>query len=796
MAQFDGGRRPSSSPLRLVCQVASLFLFLFFIKNRLITTQKTQVPKTAVIGFPPSQRRNEIRGPGSRTAEILENPKHTSRGNHEAERNLLSFKDEGLFESIIDVHEDVGTLNLNLRQDEGSKTSNAMQDVGTVNPYLRQAEGVKTLIRLPDEGSKHLNSNQDALYVPHDEHGAIQHQKIFRILSNTGTHQARQGRALCSLQGGIGQGGVHQNGSLVLENIKTQDVLSSNSSSNSTELMEGLPCEGVTKHIGFMTACDYVKAIPQCKSASVIDYTRFFFCTCGKFPIVGYVVLTLWLLILFYSLGNTAADYFCCSLEKLSKLLKCPPTVAGVTLLPLGNGAPDVFASIAAFVGAGVGQVGLNSVLGGGVFVTTVVAGSVSLLVANSQSVKLDKRSFIRDVCFYLFTIVSLTVILLTGHVYLWSAFAFLSIYGIYAIAVAALEILKRKPKRPQWNQIQLLPFTTGPSLLEEDNDSIYSPLLDPTTQPPTQAGVERTSLPQWMWASNVAIYSQQSFGKRGETSRPLWGWSEEQEPQGFLAAGNMFVYVLQWPLSLPRRLTIPVVEDDRWSHKFALASAGLAPVFFALVLDSQEESTFGANKGLYIGAALVGLALTVLAFFTTKPERPPRRFLFPWVVGGFFMSIVWFFVIANELVALLVTFGTMLEIDPSILGLTVLAWGNSMGDLMANIALAYSGGDGVQIAISGCYAGPMFNTLIGLGISLVVGSWGSRPHAFAVPRDDSLYYTIAFLVTGLLWALIILPLKKMQPSKLLGVGLLTLYTTFLGFRLGYALGFVPISGW
>lgn len=117
------------------------------------------------------------------------------------------------------------------------------------------------------------------------------------------------------------------------------------------------PCTNVREHVGFPDECSYVQANTECHSGTVIEYIKAYYCTFSKAPLLAYVLFFVWLMMLFYMLGNTAADYFCCSLEKLSELLRLPPTVAGVSLLPLGNGAPDVFASIASFLGTGHSQV-------------------------------------------------------------------------------------------------------------------------------------------------------------------------------------------------------------------------------------------------------------------------------------------------------------------------------------------------------------------------------------------------------------------------------------------------------
>merc|ERR1712159_943320 len=57
--------------------------------------------------------------------------------------------------------------------------------------------------------------------------------------------------------------------------------------------------------------------------------------------------------------------------------------------------------------------------------------------------------------------------------------------------------------------------------------------------------------------------------------------------------------------------------------------------------------------------------------------------------------------------------------IKPEILGLTLLAWGNSVGDYFTNVAMARKGL--ANMALTACFAGPVFNLLVTLGVGFLI---------------------------------------------------------------------------
>ncbi|KAF5952309.1 hypothetical protein HYC85_010253 [Camellia sinensis] len=97
------------------------------------------------------------------------------------------------------------------------------------------------------------------------------------------------------------------------------------------------------------------------------------------------------------------------------------PSIGAVTLLALGNGAPDVFASVAAVRG-GHPRTGFGAILSAGTFVSALVVGFVAIYAAPFS---VDPVPFVRDVLFYLTAALFLFYVYLSAEIFLWQAIGF-----------------------------------------------------------------------------------------------------------------------------------------------------------------------------------------------------------------------------------------------------------------------------------------------------------------------------------------------------------------------------------
>jgi len=224
------------------------------------------------------------------------------------------------------------------------------------------------------------------------------------------------------------------------------------------------------------------------------------------------------------------------------------------------------------------------------------------------------------------------------------------------------------------------------------------------------------------------------------------------------------------------------------WNRWLVAVQIFTAPLFVVVVI---WANSIERNPRFLIKLVLYSLLGSLLAFailvLTTTPKNPPKyRFLFCFL--GFIVSIAWISTIANEVVGVLKALGVILGISDAILGLTIFAVGNSLGDLVADITVARLGYP--VMALSACFGGPMLNILLGIGISGLYMTIKEADHKHAKHPGKKIKYKpyqvevsgtlmisgISLLIT-LVGLLVVVPMNKWVMSRRIGWALIGLWS-------------------
>jgi solute carrier family 24 (sodium/potassium/calcium exchanger), member 6 len=131
-------------------------------------------------------------------------------------------------------------------------------------------------------------------------------------------------------------------------------------------MSDNFQCSDVSTYTG--DKCVFAK--DYCGDDSILNYSSLTYCSSPTEQIFAISFLVIYLLYLIMLLASTADNYFVIELQTLSSILKLSDDVAGVTLLALGNGAPDVFTAVVGLSQDDF-QLALSDLMGGGIFINT-----------------------------------------------------------------------------------------------------------------------------------------------------------------------------------------------------------------------------------------------------------------------------------------------------------------------------------------------------------------------------------------------------------------------------------------
>eukprot|EP00298_Acanthocystis_sp_HF-20_P008229 c17559_g1_i1.p1 GENE.c17559_g1_i1~~c17559_g1_i1.p1 ORF type:complete len:561 (+),score=197.58 c17559_g1_i1:107-1789(+) len=432
--------------------------------------------------------------------------------------------------------------------------------------------------------------------------------------------------------------------------------------------------------------CDYVSNNPACDGNN-FDYIKLYACASTTQRPFVILFFLLYLLILFYLLGTTADGFFCPQVEELADRLGLTPRVAGVTLLSLGNGAPDIFSGIAA-IQAGQIDLVLGQVSGGGMFIVSVVVGGVLFTAGGIRT----RFPVLRDMMMYLIIVAVILILIDQNALKLVTGVCLLTYYFIFVVVA-------------YWSDKTLL----------RRMDSVKNTLSVEMIEPDNTTEVLNKEYRLSRVAHNFGTLLDHLSNQKDEIT-------QQKTLKSYIA--TRCKQCLSWieaPFTALRELTIINCAKDDWSVENESRIKATAAVLFTPVLIATWQGFLFEYVGpCPLAIILIACAIPFAAIFaaTCPTDEPPHYSLFM-ILLGFFSAAIWVNLFANELVDLLSTIGRILSISEVVMGATVLAWGNCIGDLTSDILLAKNKREGT--AITACFAGPMFNLLIGLGSGTII---------------------------------------------------------------------------
>ncbi|XP_058481005.1 sodium/potassium/calcium exchanger 2-like isoform X7 [Solea solea] len=484
----------------------------------------------------------------------------------------------------------------------------------------------------------------------------------------------------------------------------------------------------------------------------------------------GAVVLHMFgMIYMFIALAIVCDEFFVPALTVITEKLAISDDVAGATFMAAGGSAPELFTSI---IGVFISHsnVGIGTIVGSAVFNILFVIGMCAIF--SKEILNLTWWPLFRDVSFYILDLIMLIIFFLDNIISMWESIVLLSAYAAYVIFMKCNSTLEGFVKscmhKNQVVEVAVQPKDekASPGAPEDDGKLSARPRLQ---RGGSSASLHNSLMRNSIFQLMIHTLDPLSEGKFREKASILHKIAkkkcqvEDSEKANGVASRS--------DKNLPNSSSVEVEVTPPMN--------GTAGQEGETAEDEEEEdqplslSWPETNRKRLTYLLIIPI---VLPLWLTLPDvrKASSKKFFPvtflgaigWI-GGFSYLMVWW---AHQV-------GETIGITEEIMGLTILAAGTSIPDLITSVIVARKGlGD---MAVSSSVGSNIFDITVGLPFPWLLWSFFNNLQPVKV-SSNGLFCAIVLLFLMLLFVIISIAACKWRMSKLLGFIMFMLYFVFL----------------
>ncbi|KAK2524383.1 hypothetical protein Q9233_009312 [Columba guinea] len=449
----------------------------------------------------------------------------------------------------------------------------------------------------------------------------------------------------------------------------------------------------------------------------------------------GWVVLHIFgMIYVFVALAIVCDEYFVPALGVITEKLQISDDVAGATFMAAGGSAPELFTSlIGVFISHS--NVGIGTIVGSAVFNILFVIGTCALF--SREILHLTWWPLFRDISFYIVDLLMLILFFLDSVIDWWESLLLLTAYATYVFTMKHNVYLEQWVKQELNKKLNAVQAASAEHIRKKSSGAVAD---DGTKKPADGRKLQPLSALQ-----------------RGSSSASL------HNSQMRSTIFQLMIYTLDPLAEAKFKDKVDVLSNITKAE----ASAGQgskpeaeeekkAPGTIQLTPASDSEPSKDKQKA-----------------DTPQDGQDSKKFF----VLTFFGSIIWIAAFSYLMVWWAHQVGETIGISEEIMGLTILAAGTSIPDLITSVIVARKGlGD---MAVSSSVGSNIFDITVGLPVPWFLFSLFNGLSPVAV-SSNGLFCAIVLLFLMLLFVIISIAACKWKMNKLLGLTMFALYFVFL----------------